>query len=58
MDKGDQRGVSSSGGMDNNTIYDASDCWTVVSGLNYDERITYNLAIKRSTARLGSWLEG
>ena len=46
MDEGDQRGVSSSGGMDNNTIYDASNCWAVVSGLDRDERITYNLAIR------------
>ena len=32
--------------MVNNTLYDASNCWAVVSGLNHDEQITYDLAIR------------
>ena len=41
MDKGDQWGVSSGGGMVNITLYNSSNCWVVVSGLNHNKQITY-----------------
>ena len=42
----DQQGASRGGGMIDSTLYDASNCWVVVSGLNHDEWITY-LAIRK-----------
>ena len=45
--RGGSMRVSSGGGMINNKLYDASNCWVVVSGLNHDERITYNLVIRK-----------